>query len=326
MPPPIFPTRLPLYARTPPALFPLCLGFTGLALAWKRGALTFGYPGAIGDVMIGLISPLFVIAAFLYIRKIIAEPAALRQDLRSPAGRGALSAAPMTMMLMSFAYLPVAEDLARALWIAGVFLHVCIAALLIEVMIHMPKSARPFTPALYVPFVGQVLAPIAGVPLGYEFVSTILFVVAILIWAILTGPIVARFTRGWPQPPVRPPLAIILASVALPVVAHDALPEAFKADNLEAIFFTMAALVAVVLLARAPWLTEGGWTPLWASFTFPFAAFSSACFVMAENRIGAIWDSIAAGGLVAVTLITFYVGYRFAKAAKEGELFRAPVI
>ncbi len=324
--PPFFPPRLPLYARTPPALFPLCLGFVGVALAWRRASGVFDFSPALGDMLIGISATLFAVALLLYLRKLVRRPEALKEDLRSPAGRGAMSAAPMTLMLLGFGFVYVAEPFARILWLSGVVLQVVLAGLLIEIMIHLPKGARPATPALYVPFVGQIVAPMGGVPLGYETVSTVLFLSALLVWIGLSGPIAARLLKTLPQPPVRPPLVILLAPPAIGVVAHDALPATLQAEMLGPILFGMAVVITLVLLARAPWLTEGGFTPLWAAFTFPFTSFASAALVMAEEQLSAAWDAVAAGALSAATLITVYVGYRFAKAAKAGELFRAPVI
>lgn len=324
--PPLFPPRLPLYARTPPALFSLGLGFVGLALVWRRAAGVFGFSAAVGDVLIGISATFFAVFLLLYLRKLVRRPEALRGDLRSPAGRGALSTASMSLMLLAFGFVDVAESLAQVLWLSGVILHLILAGLLIEILLHLPRGARPATPALYVPFVGQIVAPIGGVPLGYEAVSAGLFVFALLVWIILTGPIAARLAKGLPQPPVRPPLAILLAPPAIGVVAHEALPAAFQAEMLTPILFGLAAAVALALLARAPWLTAAGFSPLWAAFTFPFTSFASAALVMAERSLSAAWDAVSAGALIAATLITVYVGYRFAMAAKAGELFRAPII
>jgi tellurite resistance protein len=324
--PPLFPPRLPLYARTPPALFPLCLGLVGLAMSWRRAAGVFDFSSAVGDVMIGLFASLFAVALALYLAKLIRRPGALRDDLRSPGGRGALAAASMTLMLLGGAFADAAEGFARALWLSGVVLQFVLAALLIDVLLHLPKGARPITPALFVPFVGQIVAPIGGAPLGYDALSAGLFVLALLVWIALSGPVAVRLMRGLPQPPVRPPLAILLAPPAIGVVAHDALPAALQAQMLGPILFWIAAVIALALLARAPWLTEGGFSPLWAAFTFPFTSFAGASLVMARVSLSAAWDAIAAGALTAATLITGYVAYRFIIAAKEGELFRAPVI
>ncbi len=326
MPAPILPPRSPLYARTPPALFPLCLGFVGLALAWRRVSDALGFHAGVGETLLSMSAVLFAATLLLYLRKLAARPIALLDDLRTPAGRGALSAGSMTMMLLGFGFVDIAEGLARALWLSGLVAHLVLAALLIELMLHLPRGTRPATPALYVPFVGQIVAPMGGVPLGYEALSAGILVVSIIIWIGLTGPILARLSKAAPQPPVRPPLAILLAPPAIGLVAHHALPPALQSTGLELILFVIASLTAVFLLIRATWLTEGGFTPLWASFTFPFAAYAGAAGVMVENRMGAAWDAVAAGALAAATLITFFVTWRFVVAAKAGELFRAPVI
>ena len=62
-PPPEFPPRRPkLFAKTPPAVFPVVLGLLGLGLALRRAADVTGLPGAVAELVLGLVLGLWAFA------------------------------------------------------------------------------------------------------------------------------------------------------------------------------------------------------------------------------------------------------------------------
>jgi tellurite resistance protein len=310
-------TPEPFWKRTPPGLFPVCLGLIGCGLGWRGATVALGAPEAVGALWLGAAGAAFLWVAALYARKLADRPAALAHDLRMPAGRGAVSAGSMALMLLGAALAPLWLTAATVLWAAGVFIHGYVAVALLRELAGMPPDGRPAMPALYVPFVGQIVAPIGGVALGFELVSAALFWLAVAIWAGLTPFVLKRLWRASPPPPLRPGAAIAMAPPAIGLVAYDRLaPEGVLHEPM----FALACLALVVLIARAGWLTQGGWTLGWGAFTFPSAAFAGACLVMAQRHLGAAWDWAAIAALTAASLITLYVAWRTLRAGLKGEL------
>ncbi len=308
----------PFWKRTPPGLLAVCLGLIGCGLDWRAAARVLGAPEAIGQLWLGAAGGALGWVAFLYLRKVVDRPGALSHDLRMPAGRGAVAAGSMALMLSGAALAPLSPSAATVVWAAGVILHAYVAVALLRELAGMPPDGRPAMPALYLPFVGQIVAPIGGVALGFEAVSAALFWLAVAVWAALTPFVLRRLARAAAPPPfLRPGVAILLAPPAIGLVAYDRLaPDGWLVWPM----FALAWLALIGLVTRAGWLIEGGWTLGWAAFTFPAAAFAGACLVMAERQLGPGWDWIAAGALTAASLITLYVALRTAAAALKGEL------
>ena len=73
-------TKQNLWRSTPPAIFPVSLGFMGLALAWRNASGVLPIPQELGDLMLGFSTAFFLFFAISYIAKIIARPAAVLED------------------------------------------------------------------------------------------------------------------------------------------------------------------------------------------------------------------------------------------------------
>src|SRR6056297_537910 len=62
------------WRRTPPVLFPACLGALGLGLGWRRAAEALGAPGAIGEAVLAVAGAVFLFAFTSYAAKVLRRP------------------------------------------------------------------------------------------------------------------------------------------------------------------------------------------------------------------------------------------------------------
>ena len=88
-----FPIRPKFATRTPPAIFPPVFGLFGLGLAWRRAGDTFQMPAALGEMILGAVTLLFVFCALAYGIKVARRPGVIPEDLRVLPGRAGLAAA-----------------------------------------------------------------------------------------------------------------------------------------------------------------------------------------------------------------------------------------
>ena len=54
------------------------------------------------------------------------------------------------------------------------------------------KQWAGVTPVLYIPVVGNILVPLAGIPLGYPMVSWFFFGIGMFFWPVLTAMVFVR--------------------------------------------------------------------------------------------------------------------------------------
>ncbi|RMF34458.1 MAG: tellurium resistance protein [Alphaproteobacteria bacterium] len=313
--------RVAFWRRTPPALFPACLGALSLGLAWRGAGAAMDAPGWIGELLLVVFGTVFTGIFLAFLAKIARRPAVLLQDLTPKPMRAAASAGSMGLMLLAAAILPWAEAAARWVWWAGLALHAACAVAVLAIMIGEWREGGwrelPLGPVLFLPLVGQVVAPPAGIALGYPQLSLALLYGSLLPAVAIAVAALARFLSGAPlPPPARPAQAIYLATTA--IIARDAALLDHQALFLG--LFVLALVTLVLLLLKLRWLTEGGWTPSWGAFTFPLGACAGLCLTAEKllPGLGAGWIGMAV--LIPATAVIPWILGRSLAAWASGRL------
>ncbi len=307
--------RVSLWRSTPPAIFPVMLGFMGLSHAWRNVAHVLPVPTVIGDLMLGFAVALFLFFAVSYGMKVIVRPKALLEDLNSPPARAGVAALPMTLMIMAAGLLSLGAD-PEAIWWVGIVLYFLTSALILVTVLKGPPEARRLSPFQFLAFVGMITGPVAGIPLGHDSVSFWLAMIAMVPYLVITLGYYPKLLKRRPPVPLRPSLAIVLAPTGLFAIAFGQL----GMDLPFQIFYWAAYAIALVLMLAAPWLTEDGWTPVWGSLTFPAAVFLNMQILAVGKGMGIIaMTGLIAGGLIATPMI-LYILYKALRFWMTGDM------
>jgi len=316
MPSPTPAQKTPRWRATPPALFPPILGAFGLAVAWSRAAETFSIPAAIGQILIGAVTLLYLFVLANYLAKVFARGAVVVEDIKVLPGRAGLAAMSMAGMLLAVALLPIAPGLAQIVVIVALAAHALFLAIFLRGFFTGPAEGRVITPVFHLTFVGFIVAPLALVPLGWATLSVAIFWVtlaaALVIWALS----LAQFIKKDVPPPLRPLLAIHLAPASL--LGTVALLLGMKALGLA--FGVFAIFLAAALVIRARWIIEAGFSPFWGAFTFPMAAFSSLMMVVGTTYQNDLFRILGAIGLIAATAFIPWVLWKVVQLWLKGML------
>lgn len=305
----------PLWRRAPPAIFPVCLGLLGLGLGWRNASDVLPIAHEIGDILLGMASAYFVFFLAFYLRKLMARPSVLFDDMKSAPARAGIAAAAMSMMLLAAALLPFGISVPQVWW-AGVILQIGASIVVCYAIWKDTPEHRHFTPYQYLTFVGPVVGPIAGIPLGYVWESIALTLAALVAHLIITTGYGRTLIRARPPLMLRPSLAIFLAPNCLFALSFGLL----GIDWAFNLFYWIANIVALVLLLMSFWLVRGGWSPVWAAFTFPIAAFVNVQVMAVAKGAGFLAVFGVYAGLAIGTPLIGYVAYRFTLSFVTGEL------
>jgi tellurite resistance protein len=303
-----------LWRQTPPAIFPPIMGLFGLGLAWRRGEAELGLPAVLSELILGAASLLFLFALIAWLAKPFRRPSVVVEELRVLPGRAGLAAMTLSLMLFAAALVPHAPRLASLVLLAGVVAHTLLALLMVRVLFVGRDEARTVTPVWHLSFVGFIIAPLAGIPLGYVVPSQIILYATVPLAALIWAASLWQMISGAPPAPLRPLLAIHLAPACL-----FASVAAMLGMGLLALAFALfAAAIALALLVAGRWIAAAGFSPLWGAFTFPLAALASALFAVAG---GASALQLAAGlVMVVATLAIPPITYKVLQAWARGGL------
>ncbi len=310
------PAKPGLFRRTPPAIFPPIFGLFGLGLAWRRASDGFGVSQAMGDLILGAVTLLYLFALVAYAAKFIRRPGVILDDLKTLPGRAGLAGMTLSGMLLAASLVTYSTSLALAVLVLAALLHATLIALILKALVTGPAEARRVTPVWHLIFVGFILSPLAALPLGYATYSQMIFagtfVLAVAIWAASAKGIITSAT----PPPLRPTLAIHLAPASvLGTIAYLL--------GYPVIGFWLgiyAILILAYLLVRVRWLTAAGFSPLWGAFTFPLAAFSTIMQIMGAAGHGEVFRILGGLALVAATLIIPVITWKILQLWAKGVL------
>ncbi len=311
-PPPEFPPRrAALFARTPPAVFPVLLGLLGLALALRVGLVRLGLPPAPGDLVAGVVLPLWAFGVLAYAVKLARRPGVIFEDMRVMPARGGLAMATGGGMLAAALLAPHAPGLSTGLLWTALGFHALYALLFLWVCIGLPPEARSPDPGWQIIFAGFVLGAPAAVLLGLPALAQGLLVGMIPIALILWVVALIQLFRGNPPAPLRPMLVLHLVPASLFTSVAVLMGEEYYRH----VFAALALAIFLSLLVAGRWLLAAGFSPLWGVMTLPLAAFAAAMI-----RLGGPW-TLAGIGLLALALVAIpWIAWRVLSMWARGSL------
>ncbi len=308
----------PLWRQTPPAIFPVCLGFMSLALGWRNAADLLPWLSEdVGNIMLALSTAFFLWFLMFYLAKVAARPMVVLEDMRTPPARAGMAAAAMAMMVLAAALLPLNIRVPPVWWL-GVFMQVFASAVVLYAIWKDPPGKRHFSTFQYLTFVGPVVGPIAGVPLGYVRESIWLITAALVAYVIVTIGIFWNLKRDPIPEKLRPSVMIFLAPISLFALGYGALGW----DNAFHVFYYLGDAVMIILILMMPWMMKGGFSPVWASFTFPIAAYLNVQLLALAMGHGLPALIGVYGGLILGTPLILWIAYRSIMTWVTGDLSR----
>lgn len=310
--------KTPLWRQTSLAVFPVSLGFVSLALGWRNAADVFTWISPdFGNLLLGLSAGYFIWFLMFYLAKVVTRPKVVLEDVRTPPARAGLAAAGMSMLVLSGALLPMNFPVLPVWWL-GVGMQVLATVVVLNAIWKDSPEVRHFSTFQYLTFVGPVISSAAGISLGYSGGIVVVTSVSLVAYVILTVGFIVTLTRKPMPQMLRPSVTILLAPVCLFALSYGGLGYA----GAFALFYWVSSAVAVGLLFFVPWMARGGYTPIWAAFTFPAAAFLNVQVMAMAKGYGAVATIGTYGALAIATPVICYMAYRTMMEWVTGDLAR----
>lgn len=261
----------------PLPLFASVMGLMGLSLAWRRAAVAVpGLPAFLGEALLAAAILWFLVVLGLYAAKACTRWAAVREEARHPARANFLTAIPIATMLVATGLVPHWPAVAEPVWLAGVAGNLALAMVVIRRWILERFEPGQVTPAWFIPVVGNVLPPLAGVQLGHGEIAWFCFAGGLGFWLVLFPLAMGRIFTGDPLPAgLLPMLFIFLAPPSVGFLSWMELNGGML-DAGARFFFYLGIFLALCLATMARRFLAIPWSLISLAYTFPSAALAAA--------------------------------------------------
>ena len=312
-------------AHYPVTFFATVMGLAGLTLAVHAAAAR---PGLGGLGLAGLSEGLlwatvvaFAAIAVVYGAKALRHPSAVAEEWHHPVKLAFFPAISISLLLIGTAALPVAEGAARAVWLAGLAAQGGLTLAVISGWIgRRPFQPMHVSPAWFIPAVGNILVPVAGVRLGFPELSWLFFSAGLVFWLVLLTLVVNRLIFHDPLPGrLLPTLVILIAPPAVGFLSWLQLTGG-GLDPFGRILLNAGYGFALIVAIQVPKFRELPFALSWWALSFPLAALTLASFRYAALADSAAHGGLALGLLVLLALVVAALVVRTLAAIVRGEI------
>jgi tellurite resistance protein len=302
-------------AHMPVGLFGMVMGLAGTTLASQQAARAAGgLLATLADkVALGMAGITLAVGSFIFLAyaiKLMRHPHAVVEEWHHHVRINFFPAASIALALMATMLLPFAPNAARVMWIIAAVGHaIGFVGVVSSWMGPRTIPVATLNPAWFIPAVGNVVMPVAGVQLGYPSVSWLFFGTGIMFWLVLLPMIVHRFVFEAPLPPkLVPTLAILIAPPAVAFIAYFKLTGGTLDAGAQVLFGATLAFAALVAAAAGRIAKAPFGVPFWA-LSFPSAALTIATLTYGEKTANAAvtYAGLALWALLVTLIATLLV-------------------
>ncbi len=290
----------------PVAFFAMVMGLSGLTLAWEKAHSLLHMPALVSKVLMLLTVGIFLVLAGLFLVKLVRYPAAIKKDLGHPIKLSFFPTISISMILLSICTLHDYKAISFGLWAVGSAAHLFFTLYVIQIWMHHEHfEIHHSNPAWFIPIVGNILVPIAGVAHGFVEVSTFFFSIGLLFWTVLLAIIFNRIIFHQPLPgKLLPTLFILIAPPAIGFISYVKLNG--DLDIFARVLYYSALFLTLLLFTQIPRFTKIKFFLSWWAYSFPMAAITIATILMYQ-KTGLVWFKMMGFGLLGIVtlLITF---------------------
>ena len=300
-------------AHFPVSFFSTVMGMAGFTIAMSKAESIYHLEPKISLVLLGFTMLLFVLLLITYASKFWQEKKAVIEELHHPIKLSFFPTISISLILLSIALLHVNMEVARVFWLLGSALHLIFTLYVMNAWIHHDHfDIKHMNPAWFIPIVGNILVPVAGVSLGYSEISWFFFSIGIIFWPVLLTIIYYRliFHPALPGKLI-PTFFIFIAPPAVGFLSYLQLNG--EIDNFARVLYFSAVFFTLLVFSQFRQFSKLQFFLSWWAYSFPLAAISIATMVMFEKTQNMIFSIM---GILLFSILTLFISMLIIKTIK----------
>jgi tellurite resistance protein len=304
----------------PITLMPSVMGLVGLAIVYLKFQHVFHFTVPVGQSLLYFTSAWFVLLMTLTAARFTRYPEDIQKDWNHPIRVNFFPAISICLLLFAIGYNEIGRTgLARVLWYIGAPLHLVLLLTIMHRWFHLPQTLKTFNPAWFIPVVGPILVPVAGVHLANPEFSWFFFATGIIYWIALFSVFIYRMLFHEALPPkLLPTLFILIAPASVGFVAYIKLTGSL--DPFARILFYFGVFTALMLASMLGQFRRVPFFLSWWGYTFPLDALTLSFYLMFKLSQVVFFKQAAGALTIVTTLVVLMVLTRTLRHASQGKI------
>lgn len=305
----------------PVSMFSIVMGLAGTTIALEKAEQLWGWSVSPSAVLLAVTALVFTAISLAYLAKFVLHRQHVVAEFNHPIRLSFFPAMSIGLLLLAIAFMRHAPGVSLVLWAVGAAVQLLFTLAVLSAWMHHDKfQVQHSNPAWFIPIVGNILVPIAGVPLGYQEVSWFSFSVGLMMWTPLLAVLLNRFFFH-PMLPAKllPTLFILIAPPAVGCLSWVKLHNGVV-DDVARILYYFGLFITLLLLSQARHFWKLAFALPWWAYTFPVAAMTLATSVMLEQVGGGFFAALFVVLLTALVLLVTLISVRTVIAMQRGQI------
>ena len=301
----------------PISFFAVVMGLTGVTIAWKRTETIWNLNAWVSSVLLAVSTLIFLAIFVVYATKMIKYPDEIQKEFKNITKLSFFPAISISLILLSIAWLDCSVFFSSILWYGGTFLQLVFTITIISIWIrHQSLEINAISPAWFIPVVGNILVPVAGVVHAPTEVSWFFFSIGLIFWIALFTILLYRLIFHNPLPErLLPTLFILIAPPAVGFISYMKLTGVI--DPMARILYYFGLFIFLLMIPQLKMLSRIKYYLSWWAYTFPLAALTIATILM-YHQVGLLFFKyLAAILLIVVSAVIVMLAVMTLKAMKN---------
>ncbi|MBN2436919.1 MAG: SLAC1 anion channel family protein [Spirochaetes bacterium] len=264
----------------PISFLAVTLGLSGFSLAWQRAEQILKLPFSVHSILLFTTLAVTLFVFVMYLLKLVRYPAEVKAEFYHPIKINFYPIIAKLFLIISIILLHSQPMVSRYLWWGGVAVQSFFTVLIMGFWIRHDKfEIHHINPSWFIPVVGSILIPIAGVEHFHADLSVFFFSIGIFWWIILTTLVINRVVFHHPIADKLVPTFFIL--FAPPVIGFIALT---KINGSLTLFGNMLYYIGVFLflliIFQFRMFSRLTFYLSWWAYSFPMSALTIGTLLM----------------------------------------------
>ena len=266
----------------PIMMYATVMGMSGLTIMYQKAALWLGFSALIGEGLMAITTLLFGAISVIYIAKFLKYFPAVKKEFSHPVRINFFAAVSISMLMLAIIYKEHYPSVAALFWYPGALLHFYLTMHTISFWINNNQELDHSNPAWFIPIVGNVLIPVAGVGFASQGVLLYFFSTGIFFWVILFAILLNRIIFHHQMAnKFMPTMFILIAPPAVGFIAYVKIYEVV--DTFAMILFNLALFFTFLIAFMYKNFIKIKFFISWWAFVFPVAAMAISTMLMYQQ-------------------------------------------